>query len=339
MILRRSLLSAAMAGVMFAFVPGVQAADKPNVVATFSILGDMVREIGGDRVQVTTLVGANGDAHVYQPTPAAARAVGSADLVIVNGLGFEGWLDRLVTAAGYKGPVTVATTGISAIKSEEDEHHERGEKHGKEDKHHDHHGEKDEHAHGKEKHKDGDHNDHHRGEFDPHAWHSLANARIYVRNITDALIAADPAGAATFKARAGKYLDQMNKIESEIKAAVAALPQARRKVITPHDAFGYFAHEYGITFLAPQGMSTESEASAGDVAKLIRQIKAEHIAAVFVENVTDQRLLDQIARETGAKLGGTLYSDALSDSAGPADTYLNMMRHNYKTLVKSLGTS
>lgn len=341
MLHRRSLLISAMAGAMLAMAPGLHAAEPPKVVASFSILGDMIREIGGDRIQVTTLVGPNGDAHVYQPTPADARAVAGADLVIVNGLAFEGWLDRLVSAAGYKGTVAVATRGMPTIKSEEGEEHEEHEHAaGHEDKHeHEKHGDHDDHD---EKKADAHHDDehgHHHGEFDPHGWQSLTNARIYVRNVTSALIGADPDGAETYKSRSAAYLAKIDALDAEIRAAVKNLPADRRTVVTPHDAFGYFAHEYGITFLAPVGMSTESEASAGDVAKLIRQIRSKRISAVFVENISDRRLLDQISRETGAGIGGTLYSDALSEPDGPAGTYLDMMRHNYRMLVRALGVS
>ncbi len=315
MLTRRSFIISAIVLAATLIAPGLRAAELPKVVASFSILGDIVHEVGGNRIAITTLVGPDGDAHVYQPTPADARAVADARLVVVNGLGFEGWLDRLVSAAGYKGSIAVATEGLSAIKSEEDEDHDGD--HAKADD-------------------DEDHEHHRHGEFDPHAWQSIANVRICVANIVKALTSMDPVGAKTYESNAARYLAELDALDNEIRSAIATLPRDRRKVVTSHDAFGYFAHEYGIEFLAPVGMSTESEASAGDVAKLIRQIKNDHIYAVFVENISDRRLLDQIAKETDANIGGTLYSDALSSSDGPANTYLKMMRHNYRTLTGAL---
>ena len=329
---RRTILCTALVVAGLAFAPAVRAAEQPKkVVASFSILGDIVKNVGGDRIEVTTLVGPNGDAHVYQPTPKDARSVSEADLVVVNGLGFEGWLDRLVEAAEYKGEIAVATTGIEALKSDEDDDHD-----------HDHDEEKaseDSHEHKAEADHEEGHDHHHHGEFDPHAWQSIANARVYVANVREALSKIDPAGAEIYAANAKSYVAELDEVDGEIRAAVAALPEQLRKVVTSHDAFGYFAHEYDIEFLAPVGMSTESEASAKDVAHLIRQIKEDKIPAIFVENISDRRLLDQIARETDAVIGGSLFSDALSGSEGPAGTYVKMMRHNIRTLAAALSSS
>lgn len=288
------------------------AQDKLPVVASFSILGDMVANVGGDRVTVSTLVGPDGDAHVYEPTPADAQTVAAAKVVFVNGLAFEGWLDRLIEASEYKGPVVVATTGVTPLEMAEEEHAEgevvaEGEEHG-------------------------------HGGTDPHAWQSLANARLYVANIEAGLTAADPAGADTYKANATAYLAEIDAVEAEVIAAIAALPADRRSIVTSHDAFGYFGAAYGLTLHAPEGLSTEAEPSAADVATLITQMKAEAIPAVFMENITDSRLLEQIMTETGAKVGGTLFSDALSGPDGAAGTYLDMMRHNIATLTAALGS-
>jgi zinc/manganese transport system substrate-binding protein len=277
-----------------------EAADKIKIATSFSILGDMVRQVGGDRVEVTTFVGPNGDAHVYEPTPGDAKTLTDAKVLVVNGLGLEGWMSRLQKSSGFKGQVVTATKGIKTRQMEEEEH-------------------------GKT-----------RKITDPHAWQSLANGRIYVQNIRDGLVAADPAGKDAYEANTKKFLADIDEVEKLVKDSIARLAPARRKIITTHDAFGYFGATYGMEFIAPEGVSTESEASAKDVAKIIRQIKAEKIPAVFLENVTDHRLLDQIARETGAKLGGTLYSDALSDANGPAATYLDMFRHNIETLTAAL---
>jgi zinc/manganese transport system substrate-binding protein len=274
------------------------AAHKIEAVASFSILGDMVKQVGGDRVDVITLVGPNGDAHVYEPTPADAKNLAAANILFVNGLGFEGWMDRLEKSSGFKGKTVVASTGVKSRQMVEDE----------------------------------------KTITDPHAWQSLANGKLYVANIRDGLIAADPDGKAVYEANAAKYLDEIAKEEAIVTETLAKLPEARRKIITSHDAFGYFGAAYGLQVIAPEGVSTESEASAKDVAKIIRQIKTENIPAVFMENITDHRLLDQIAKETGAKIGGTLYTDALSPPSGPASTYLNMFRNNIERLSKALSS-
>lgn len=301
---RRALIGALAAGLLLTALPlAARAQDKLPVVASFSILGDFVREVGGERVSVTTLVGANGDAHVYSPTPADAKAMAAAKLIVVNGLKFEGWMTRLVKSSGAKAAVATATTGITPLKGDAD--------HGKAGHGHDH-------------------------DVDPHAWQSVANAKIYVANIRDALVKADPAGQAAYEANAARYLAQLDAADGEVKAAVARIPADRRKAITSHDAFGYFVKAYGIAFIAPQGVSTEAEASAKDVARIIRQIKAEKIPAVFLENVTNPRLVEQMARESGAKVGGRIYSDALSDAAGPAGTYIAMMKHNISEIEKAL---
>jgi zinc/manganese transport system substrate-binding protein len=273
-----------------------QAPEKLPVVATFSILADFARNVGGDRIEVAALVGPNGDTHVYQPKPADAKELGAARLIVVNGLGLEGWIDRLIKASGAKAPVIVATKGIKPQQMREEG----------------------------------------RVELDPHAWQSIADAKIYVANIRDGLIAADPEGASAYRANANNYLGKLDALEKEVTAEIAKIPPGRRQIITTHDAFGYFGTAYGFRFIAPEGVSTETEASARDVAKIIRQIKAQKIPAVFLENVTDPRLVRSIAAESGAKVGGTLYSDALSPPDGPASTYVDMMRNNIRELAAAL---
>lgn len=285
------------------------AADRLPVVASFSILGDMTARVGGDRVVVTTLVGPDGDAHVYEPTPDDVRAVAAAKLLVVNGLGFEGWMDRLAGASGYAGPVVVASKGVAPREMAEEEHADA--------EGHDHHG-----------------HDHHG--IDPHAWQDVANAVTYVKNIAAGLDAADPAGKATYDANAAAYVAELEALDAEVRAALATLPADRRRIITSHDAFGYFGAAYGLRLSAPEGVSTEAEASAADVAALIRQIRADAVPAIFVENIKDRRLIDQIAAETDAAVGGELYTDALSDKDGPAPTYVEMIRHNVKTLAEAL---
>ena len=315
---RRNLLisATALVGLSLTAPAPAWSADAPvPVVATFSILGDMVKRIGGDRVAVTTLVGADGDAHVYHPTPADARAVSQAEILVFNGLAFEGWLDRLVEASGFDGVRVVATDGIQPIRLEDDD---------------DHHAEKD--GHDKEEHADG----HDHGAFDPHAWQNPANAVVYLDNIAAAMAKADPANASTYYGNRAAYVAEIEALDADIRKTVEGLPEDRRTIVTPHDAFGYFSETYGLRFVAPSGISTESEPSAADVAALIRQIREEGITAVFVESITDSRLLEQIADETGASIGGTLYSDALSGPDGPASTYLDMMRHNVEMLAGAL---
>ena len=270
----------------------LHAQDKINVVASFSILGDFARNIGGERVDVTTLVGANSDVHVYTPAPADAKKIADAKLVIINGLGLEGWLPRLVQSSGGKAAIVTATTGIAPRKLGSD--------------------------------------------ADPHAWQSVVNAKIYVASIRDALIIADPAGAPAYRANADAYLAKLDELDREVREAVAQIPQGRRRVISTHDAFGYFAAAYGIAFIAPQGVSTESEASARDIAAIITQIKAGKIPAVFLENISDPRLMRRISAETGAKIGGTLYSDSLTGENGDAPTYIELVRHNIKALTSAL---
>ncbi len=292
------VLAIALARGLFAGHPAAaQPASRLPVVATFSILADFVRNVGGERVDVTALVGPGGDTHVYQPKPADAEKLGRARLIVENGLGLEGWIDRLIRASGTSASVIAATKGIKP-----QEMHEGG-----------------------------------HIALDPHAWQSVANAKIYVTNICDALIAADPGGEEAYRANKAAYLGKLDALESEIRAAIAKIPPERRQIITTHDAFGYFGMAYGFRFIAPEGVSTETEASARDVAKIIRQIKAEKIPAVFLENVTDPRLVQRIAAESGAKIGGTLYSDALSPPDGPASTYIDMMRHNVLELSAALG--
>jgi len=299
-----SLFAACLALAGTSLPAAAQAPGKLKVVATFSILGDLVRNIGGDRVEVTTLVGPNGDAHVYSPTPADGRRLTEAAIVFTNGLKFEGWIDRLVKSSGTKAVKVEATKGVTPLKGEEGGH-----------------------AHG-----------HGHGGFDPHAWQSIGNAKIYVANIRDALIAADAAGKEAYEANAATYLKKLDELEAEVKSLVEGIPADRRRIITSHDAFRYFEEAYGIDFVSPQGVSTDAEASAKDVAQIIRQIKRENIKAVFVENVSDARLMERIAKETGARIGSQVYSDALSEPNGPAGTYIDMMRHNIRAFSTALSS-
>ncbi|MET4600571.1 zinc/manganese transport system substrate-binding protein [Bradyrhizobium sp. JR4.1] len=270
----------------------LHAAEQLKVVASFSILADFVRNVGGDRINLTTLVGADSDVHVYTPAPSDAKRIADAKLVIVNGLGLEGWLPRLVQSSGSKAQVITASAGIAPLKLG--------------------------------------------SAADPHGWQSVPNAKIYVTDIANALAAADPDDAELFRAQAKAYLEKLETLDREVRDAVAKIPPERRKVISTHDAFGYFAAEYGVQFIAPLGVSTETEPSARDIATIIGQIKAQKIPAVFLENISDDRLIRRIAAETGSKVGGTLISDGLTGEKGPAPTYIDMVRHNIKALTSAL---
>lgn len=316
--LNRRLLLALTAGLSLAAVaasiPAHAAGERVKAVASFSILGDLVREVGGDRVEVATLVGANGDAHVYEPTPADARKLGEAQLLFENGLAFESWLPRLLRASGFAGTRVVVSEGITprAFRGEDDGHD-----------HADGHG--------------GGHADHRHGVEDPHAWQNVANAVIYVKNIAAALEKADPDHAAAYRERATAYAARLAALDAKLKARFGAIPEARRKVVTTHDAFGYFGSAYGIAFLGPRGVSTESEASASDVARIIDQIREDGITAVFLENITSPKLTEQIASATGVKVGGRLYSDALAAPGEPASTYIGLVESNAARLIEALG--
>jgi len=293
-------LTAAAAAVTAGLVPGRgqnRVQDRPRAVATFSILGDFARNVGGEQVELATLVGPNGDVHVFAPTPGDVKTIAAADIVFVNGLGLEGWIDRLIAASATRALVVVASWGItprSGTRAQD------------------------------------------RGASDPHAWQSVANAKLYVGNIRDGLIAIDAAEKKIFEANANTYLAKLDALDGEIRAAIEAIPSARRKVITAHSAFGYFGDAYGIEFIAPEGLSTEAEPSARDIAKLIEQIRRENVPALFLENVADSRLLQRIGAETGVRIGGRLYSDALSPPDGPAASYIEMMRSNLRELTRSL---
>lgn len=271
------------------------AADKPQVVTSFSILADLTRAVGGEHIALTNLVGPDEDAHVFEPSPEHARTLLQADLIIANGLGFEPWLERLLASSEARGRRIDASQGVLPLWLEED-----GEK-----------------------------------VADPHAWQSLSNAEIYVRNITQALSQLDPSHADTYAANRDAYLTKLHSLLKTANARIAGLPASQRKVVTSHDAFGYLGQAWQLQFIAPQGLSTHDEPSAAEVAALIRQLRSEGVRAVFVENIRDPRLVRQIADEAGARVGGTLYSDALA-SEGPASTYLGMFQHNLDTLLVAL---
>jgi len=372
-----AILSAAC---LWAAAPG-HAESRIQAVASFSILGDLVKQVGGDRVSVAVLVGPDSDAHVYQPTPAQARVVSQADILFSNGLGFEGWMSRFLSSAGYKGRHVEVTDGIAGLSGQQaagdakpdraqHEDKSRTHSHGKSEGHGHRHGPKDAHGHGRQADKAHGHahgkkeeraehshaeekghghghshakeeghghgHGHAHGDVDPHAWQSVPHVRRYVVNIMEGLCAVDPAGCDVYRQRQQAYDQQLQALDQEIRSRLAAVPVDQRKVITSHDAFAYYDRTYNVRFIAPQGISTESEASAAGVGRLVRQIRSENIRALFVENISDARLIEQIGRETGLKLGGVLYSDSLSGADGPAATYIDMMRHNTEMIARAL---
>ena len=281
-------------------------AEALKVVSSFTVISDFAKNVGGDKISLTTLVGPDGDAHVYEPKPSDAVAVAGADVVLVNGLHFEGFLPRLVEASATKAPIVELTKGVEPIKSAEEDHGDSGA--------------------AKEEH----------GAYDPHAFQSIRNAKIYVQNIVDAFCTADATNCDTYKNNAAAYTKKLDATEAEVKAAIASIPESKRLIITSHDAFGYFQHEYGLKFLAPEGISTDSEASAADIVALIKQVKEDKASAIFVENITNPRLIEQIASETKLNVGGTLFSDALSKPDEGAATYIDMMHHNIATFKKAI---
>ncbi len=277
-------------------------AGQVEVVTSFSILADLARQVGGDRVNVTSLVAPEEDAHGYQPRPSDARLVRDARLVLANGLGFDTWLKRLAKSAGHAGAVVIASDGMEALADQGTPAHR----------------------------------DHAHGPVDPHAWQNVASARIYVDNIATALARVDPDGTAVYRENAAHYAAKLQQLDDEIRSTLSVVPVSRRKLITSHDAFGYFGKAYGLRVIAAAGVSSESEPSAAGIARLIRQLRRENVPVVFVENISDPRLIERIAGEGGARVGGKLYSDALSGHDGPAPTYIDMMRSNLDTMMKGL---
>lgn len=286
------LLTSATVGFGFA---GAASAKTLDAVASFTVLADVVKQVGGDHVNVKSLVPPNGDPHDFEPSPNDAKSLKEADITFISGEGLEHWFEKLVTASGYNGKPYVVSQGITTRKMEED---------------------------GKTV-------------TDPHVWNSPVNVKIWVANIEKALVASDPEDAADFKANAAKYSKQLDALNTYAKSVIETVPKDRRKILTSHDAFGYFGREYGVQFLSPVGLSTEAEASAADVAKLIDQIKAEKVKTYFFENSNDSRLVQQIAKATGAQPGGELYVESLSKADGPAPTYAKMFRYNVDQLSKA----
>jgi len=304
---RRALLAAPL----LAALPGVRPAralEPRPTVASFSILADMVREVGGPVLSVESIVGPDADAHAFQPSPSHAQTLARARFVVVNGLGFEGWMPRLVRASGFRGTEITASRGIATIKSKGHGHsHAHGHGHG-----------------------------HSHGENDPHVWQDPRRAQAMVRNIAEGLAGADREAADTYRANAARYTATLAELDAWVEAQFATIPRARRRVVTSHDAFAYYGARYGIDFLSPQGVTTRGEPSAQQIARLVQQIRRERITALFIEGGASPRVLEQVAAESGARIGGKLHSDALSGPGGPAPSYVALIRHNTGMIAEAL---
>ena len=265
-----------------------------KVVTSFSILHNLVQELGGEKVDIINLVAPNSDAHIYRPKPSDAIAIANADLVVLNGLGFEGWMARLIENNGSSAKQLIASNGVKELLIE--------------------------------------------GEIDPHAWQSFENIKQYSHNITQTLIELKPQYSKQFNQLNKAYMQKVNALQQSLSQKLSSIPKDKRLVVTSHDAFNYLGKEFSISFIAPVGVNTDIEPTASDVAKLIDQIKSQNIKALFIENINNPRLLRQIASETKVVIGGSLYSDALSEINGPASTYLKMMEYNIISLVTALKT-
>jgi zinc/manganese transport system substrate-binding protein len=273
---------------------GARAGQAIPVVASFTILRDLACELGREWVAVTVLVGPDSDAHVYEPTPADVKAVAAARIIVLNGLGFEGWISRLLDSAQSRGVVVVASKGVSVRNAQ--------------------------------------------GHPDPHAWQDPRNVQLYVTNIAAALVAADPEHAVAIHENEKTYLRKLEDLDRNLRREFSQIPAERRRVITTHDAFGYFGAAYGIEFLPAQGWTTESEPSPANIARLVSQARQQKVTAVFLENISDPRLMLQLARDTGLRVGGRLHSDALGPPGDPSSTYLGMISSNARLLLEATRT-
>lgn len=301
------------------FTATAAAAETPvKAVATFSILADMTNQVGAGRVEVTSIVPAGSDTHVYRPRPSDVGVISRAKIVIENGAGFEGWIERLIDASGYRGKRVVAVEGAHLLGPSEGAHSHA----------HDHGGDKHDEAH--------DHPDRD-GRADPHAWHDLNNALIYVENIRSGLCSVDPEGCSVYTQNAERYASEIRQLDGRLRSGFAGVPEEERRIVTSHAGFAYFANRYGLKAFSAQGLSTGSEPSAQDVAQLVRRIRALDVRAYFLESAANPRMLEQIASETNLRGGERLFSDTLSDADGPAPTYLALIEHNARTILSALG--
>jgi zinc/manganese transport system substrate-binding protein len=277
------------------------AVDRMKVVATFSVIGDMVANIAGDHVDLTTIVGPDGDTEEYEPTAGDVPKMAGARLLFMNGLNddFEPWLDQLSKQAKFAGTKVIVTRGVKALTA--DDEHPNG---------------------GKPK----------AVILDQHAWMNPRNGLIYVRNITDALVRADPANADDYRTRSAAYTQELRALDGWAHAEMDAVPVAKRRALASHDSLQYFANAFGITMISVNGWTNKSEPSAADLARLTDQIRREHVKALFLDSITDPKAMERISKETGAVIGGTLFGDALSGPDGEAGTYIALIRHDVTTV-------
>ncbi len=309
--LRALLLTLALTFPGTLALPGAARAADLRVVATFSVLADMVRAVGGERIELTVLAGPDSDVHGYEPTPSDVRALARARLIVVNGLGLETWMDhRLIRGSGTQGTIVVASDGVRPLPARTHRHDPR----------------------------EIQEKPRLPPQYDPHAWHSLTNGRLYVANITRALATADPAGAAGYRERAQAYDAEIARTHGEVRSTIDSLPSWRRRIVTSHLAFAYFGDAYGLAFYGPHGNNAALAPSDKSVAKVVKRIKYEALHAAFEEHGMDSALLRRVVREGGGQILGRLYADTLSPPGGPADSYLEMIRHNAEVLVAAMAS-
>lgn len=298
-----------------------------KAVATYSILGDIVENVGGEEIELTTLVGPNGDAHTFEPAPSDSAEISEAAVVFENGLEFETWLDELYESSGSEAERVVVSEGMDLLPiAEEGEHAEEGgEEHADEEEHE----EEGEHA--------GEEEDEH-GEFDPHVWHDVSQSMVMVETVRDALVEVDPDNAEAYRANAKEYLSELEELDAEVTERAESVPEENRVLFTSHDTFGYFAERYGFEVdTALASVSTEaSDPSAGETAALIREIEASGVPAIFAENISNSDLMSRVASEAGVDLAPTLYTDALGKPDSEGGTYVKMMRYNTSTIADAL---
>jgi zinc/manganese transport system substrate-binding protein len=299
---RRVFVAAtSIAAALLTLIPANARADKIPVVATFSVIADMVTQVAEDRVHLTTIVGPDGDSELYRPTMADAKTVAEAKIVFMNGINdeFEPWLEPLLKQAKFAGAKVVVSRGAKTISASEENTPS-----------------------GKPK----------PAELDQHAWLDPKNGIIYVNNIAEALAKYDPENAAPYRARAAAYVDDLKALDTWAKAEMAAIPPAKRRIISSHDSLEYLAKAYNITLISVNGWTNNAEPSAAELARLTQQIKKERVHALFLDSITDPRVMQRIGQEAGISVGDTLYGDALSKPGGPAGTYVKMIRHDIEAL-------
>lgn len=269
--------------------------DKIKTVSTISIINDMVKNIGGDKVETHLICAIGTDPHSYIPKPSDPREISKSDIVFNNGIGLEHWIEQMIRNAGGDRPVIIVSEGITPIRDEA----------GFEDP-------------------------------DPHAWFDLENAQVYAKNIASGLIAIDPENESYYQANLERYLSELDEAHNWAKQQISEIPQVARVLITSHDAFRYFGKTYGLEVHGLQGISTESKPRTEDVKNIIDLIKEKNLKAVFIETTVNPALLQQITNETGAVIGGTLYSDSIGEPGSDGETFINAFKSNVSKIKNAL---